>query len=816
MFRGFVLHQRTAVLLGIFLMFTVTHADQIPLVGVENINNFAQHSAVGPNQMCYYAEAGSSTIQIFDKNLQIVGSFSVLSKDGIKLPVYSIRYENELFISTATAGDIHVYAVDPQTGKATYRYTERSSGDNSPKKITLSSSNRIPMDPAYESWKEERHAEGNLDAIVSSLCNTLVCVQIDEDGDFNIGTADGTNLLYRYPNDPWSSDIRIYVNGAFWELTNEAGICGGPTAQFINWTNDGTSIHCTYSIATTLPLVDVEVIHTPVMFGAAAGAILTETIVTNTSIEPLEVGVLYEYDTDVDMDDNARLFLGPNEQLVETCHDAPYSASYWDAVPASGTIVGRGTFSGAMAVTPDWMAFGQWDDFQNTCWERTCDGEPYGDSAVLYRWNAAMLGVDEQRRAATYYGVGEIVTEPGELQLSIVQPDIQCEAFGVRPDPFTLIVNVTNTGASPCSNVSVNTVSNGGPGGSATILGANPITIGTLNPGANAAVSYEIDLSAAPEGGCVLFDVFASSDDCADNQILDFCVDVPPCVVEPGECCLDIVFAVDTTGSMAEAIDNIRTELPNIIAAANAASGGDVRLGLVTFGDEVRVVNGLTFDQATVSAGISALMAASGGGEPEASDEALREIITHNGQCTYGNEFIGEFRENCEYENVNLVKLIILITDARPAGCNDLYEPGVDDVNAHARALDAAAGNILITPIFVPTYFSGPFETTIETIMTDYATTTGGHYTRVNANGSGTGEAITDIIENCGEPPVEDECGGPSCNTSETMIGYAFGDAPILDATIRTTSSGMLVANWSPLPEANFYQLYWNYENDSP
>ena len=93
---------------------------------------------------------------------------------------------------------------------------------------------------------------------------------------------------------------------------------------------------------------------------------------------------------------------------------------------------------------------------------------------------------------------------------------------------------------------------------------------------------------------------------------------------------MDLVFIVDTTGSMNGAINSVKAELPNIIALANTASGGDLRLGLVTFGDRVTTLQQLAGGAAHIAAvqtSINGLTAAGGMSYPEASDEALLEVI---------------------------------------------------------------------------------------------------------------------------------------------------------------------------------------------
>jgi hypothetical protein len=398
-------------------------------------------------------------------------------------------------------------------------------------KPSVASVDQTGITPEYAAEKASHNRQHALDA--TSLCNALVCVQTDEDGDFNIGTSathpfPNRSLLYFYPSDPWSTDIRIYVDGLVYNLTAESGSACDGLAAFVGEVNTGAQIIDSYTIGALL----VDVIHTPVLFSATAGAILTRTVVTNNDQQCHNIGVLYEYDTTVDSDDAAELYLGATHLLDETCFDAPYGVNYWDAIPLSGNIVGRGTFTGGDAVTPDHLAFGRWPVFYGECWGHVCPAStPYGDSAVLYQWDPLTTCPGETRNVATYYGVGDLQIQPGDLQISVAQPPLSCEPFplGVQPDPFNLLVNITNTGGSTCTNVTVTVTGGAGPGGTAPITSANPQVIPVLTAGDNAAVNFVADLNGNPIGGCIYYDVTVTSDDCPTNAVLDYCVLVPPC-----------------------------------------------------------------------------------------------------------------------------------------------------------------------------------------------------------------------------------------------------------------------------------------------
>jgi len=225
----------------------------------------------------------------------------------------------------------------------------------------------------------------------------------------------------------------------------------------------------------------------------------------------------------------------------------------------------------------------------------------------------------------------------------------------------------------------------------------------------------------------------------------------PTAVVTPGSCApADVVFLIDDTGSMGGAIDNVKSEAANLISSINSAANGDVQLGLMTFKDAVTVVDDLAPGNAsTVQSHLLALFASVGAGAPEASDEALNTAVNRlpassrpPGKQT--GDFNGVWR-------VSAKKIVILITDAPPGGFDDTYVVGVDDVNAHNRAIEAAAAGIKISAVFVPT--AGDYAGQ-SAIMADYASMTGGLMLTTAPDGTGTAGAITGIISTCGTGPT--------------------------------------------------------------
>ncbi|GMU26345.1 MAG: hypothetical protein AMXMBFR16_12500 [Candidatus Uhrbacteria bacterium] len=282
------------------------------------------------------------------------------------------------------------------------------------------------------------------------------------------------------------------------------------------------------------------------------------------------------------------------------------------------------------------------------------------------------------------------------------------------------------------------------------------LRVGLLTP-RSGAVEFDCNSNGIPDEceieACPLGD--HNCNDCNKNGIPDECdiANCPPgdstCVDKNGngipddcECaCLDFVLLIDNTGSMSGAINNVKEGAASVLNAAIASSSADLRVGLITFKDTIDVRHALTTDLAAVTLSISNLTATAGAGFPEASDEALREMLSDT-ICPSTGDFDVPFRLEC-------LKRAILITDALPAGCDDRFDEGIDDVSAMLRAIETAAAQIEISAVFVPTQTSGPFDAQIEAIMQDYASLTGGTYARVEGDGGRTGAVLRGILLDC-------------------------------------------------------------------
>lgn len=217
----------------------------------------------------------------------------------------------------------------------------------------------------------------------------------------------------------------------------------------------------------------------------------------------------------------------------------------------------------------------------------------------------------------------------------------------------------------------------------------------------------------------------------------------------------DLVFAIDTTYSLAGAISDMKRSMERLTGLLEKVSNNDYRLGLVTFKDTIEVLADLDAlpDRETkkdqVTELIRSIRAQGGGAGPEASDEALATVI--KGLSAEGRPQSGDFSGNW----TGRTRIVVLITDNLPGGFDDKYVEGVDGLNARIAISDAFDRKIRISSIYVPTadYFQTS-DPRIEQTMRNYAVGTGGLFARTNSFGWGTADAIARIVEACGYSPI--------------------------------------------------------------
>lgn len=233
---------------------------------------------------------------------------------------------------------------------------------------------------------------------------------------------------------------------------------------------------------------------------------------------------------------------------------------------------------------------------------------------------------------------------------------------------------------------------------------------------------------------------------------------------------IDLVFILDITGSMGGALSNLKTSISSIATQAGIKSNDDYRLGLITVNEiaadgiptndnTVQVMLNESNNLTNFQTVLDAVSLGTGVGVPEPTDVALASLLNNTAVKSI---FPGTFRSDA-------IKMVILITDAVPAGFDDAYEEGVDDVRAHELALLAQTNGVKIYPITTGAGVSIP---ALITIMADYATTSGG--TDYESASGIVDTAVIDAIANVECPPIIVPLLGSGTDSDGTITAYAW------------------------------------------
>jgi hypothetical protein len=189
-------------------------------------------------------------------------------------------------------------------------------------------------------------------------------------------------------------------------------------------------------------------------------------------------------------------------------------------------------------------------------------------------------------------------------------------------------------------------------------------------------------------------------------------VEVPVVVEEVAIPCntgMDVVFVVDYTGSMGAAIEAVKSSISTIANTIETESSSNYRMSLVIFDEYnqaensryensidytslptsqkyininptaakkqvitamelMQLNNKISFSTQLAKINTSGFLLGNGRNTPEPSDIAIDRVVNHN--------FAGIFRDE-------VVKFIVLITDALPSGTDDIYN-SVDEVAVRA------------------------------------------------------------------------------------------------------------------------------------
>jgi len=370
-------------------------------------------------------------------------------------------------------------------------------------------------------------------------------------GDFVEGDLTGRDLLYDYLHDvsgvdpdaprPWSSWVAFKIDGTVYNIRGFAGI-PMPTLDTPPYVR-GDSIFTVWRVG---GVYITQKISPRQINGPGTATMLYEWFIENADATAHSVGILVQFDTMINGNDATRISTVYGYQNREQEFLAPNIPTYWQAWEnddLSG-MVAQGDLIGPEATMPDRVCLGSWPTYYMVTWDYTPTFGTYDDSAVLIWFNPRTVPPGGTVRFGTYYGIGNSVTQSGQLRLNLNPVRLNCARCGeIAPNPFDLVLLVTNTywslfGDNTAYNVQATITY---PTSCLTMVSgsspqySNPRNLaGPLLPGTNGetgSIAWRFLVNPDCMGDTVCFNIrVTNTNPSIPQNTINYCVPIPICV----------------------------------------------------------------------------------------------------------------------------------------------------------------------------------------------------------------------------------------------------------------------------------------------
>lgn len=285
------------------------------------------------------------------------------------------------------------------------------------------------------------------------------------------------------------------------------------------------------------------------------------------------------------------------------------------------------------------------------------------------------------------------------------------------------------------------------------------------------------------------------------NATLDFATDLRRA---------DVVFSLDTTGSMDGELVQLRSDLRTKIIPMLAAKIPDLGFGVANFEDfpvfpfgdgadePIHLVTPVTTDPATAQAGIDQLQLGSGGDGPEAGNEALYQLATGAGVEWPG----GKLEPFAVGWRTGALPIIVQITDAA-MNAADTYGTSVPMAATRAATTDAlkALGARMIAVVSADGDLAGATREYLQVVTATGATVPPAAFGSSGQCATG-GNGVSDPPDASGNCPLlfHIDGQGQGLGTSIVDAVSALADFATLDIDARAQNEdGNMDANGDPL-----------------
>lgn len=235
------------------------------------------------------------------------------------------------------------------------------------------------------------------------------------DGRFTLGTTNGKRIMYGFPVPNSTSHFVIKVNNEY--ASNNPKFAKKEKAVYLSGNqkieNKNGSVKLSSrmmfdSVLITQTLTPVDKNLKPVKEGEYGQYYHISYKIKNISGEQKEIALLSLIDVQLDDNDRAKIFTEKTkiekEQVFLGASVPENILSYHSEEDKNG-LAAEAIFKKAEATCPDELYIGEWGKFHSNVWQTTADGEPYGDSAFLLKWNSEPSNSGNSKTYSFYYGL---------------------------------------------------------------------------------------------------------------------------------------------------------------------------------------------------------------------------------------------------------------------------------------------------------------------------------------------------------------------------------------------------------------------------
>lgn len=250
---------------------------------------------------------------------------------------------------------------------------------------------------------------------------------------------------------------------------------------------------------------------------------------------------------------------------------------------------------------------------------------------------------------------------------------------------------------------------------------------------------------------------------------------------------MDVMFLMDTTGSMGNTIAGAKSAASTILS--NLAGFGDLQSGVAAFDDPVptnTIVTALTANDAAVQAGLNSLSAGGGGDYPERGLQGLTIVANDTSWRPGSNRFIVMFGDASEKvpsleastlavlqaENITLIGIDV-------STCPGCF--GLTFTQAYDALAEATGGDV---------FSSGTSGSALTTTIQNAVTSTFATYSNVCLDASGAPTGVSVSTSGCHSGSFDRSVD----NTFNFTVTFTGDDAGVYDFPIHATVDGGIVA----------------------